>query len=104
VLCRKPPIELVLLMAVGVIDLLSTVILYCMGLVVELNPLMRPLLEASPWLFSIVKLATLFVAYVAMQAYRKHDETFVRRAALGGATAYIIVWSACTLAGHTVMG
>ena len=99
VLLRKPPLELGLLMAVGLIDLVSTVVLYSMGLVVELNPLMRPLLESSPALFTLIKLGTLLSAYVVMQLYRQVDERFVRRASLYGAIAYVVVWLICTTAG-----
>lgn len=91
-LATKPPRELVLLMAVGLADLISTAVLYSLGLIAELNPLMRPLLETSPLLFCGVKLLTLAIAYAALQHYRKTDEGFVRRSSLYGTFAYVGIW------------
>jgi hypothetical protein len=99
VLKAKPPRELVFLMAVGLLDLLSTVILYCLGYVQELNPLMRPLLEHSPITFTLVKLGTLALAFVGMQLYAHIDERFVRTAAKYGVIAYVALWTVCTTAG-----
>lgn len=99
VLLRKPPRELTLLMSVGLVDLVSTMVLYSLGLVVELNPIMRPLLQNSLVLFAAVKIATLLAAYVALQLYRSVDEQFVRKAALTGALAYILVWVVFASAG-----
>lgn len=101
VLLRKPPIELILLITIGVLDLASTVILYMLGLIVELNPIMRPLLETSPALFTAVKMATLIAAYIVLQMYRSVDESFVKKASLYGTVAYVSVWVLCTSYGAT---
>ena len=81
------------MMLVGLADLVSTVALYSAGLVVELNPLMRPLLDRSPALFALVKLATLAAVFVALQWHRPKDERFVRKAAAYGTAAYVTLWA-----------
>jgi len=95
----KPPREVVFLMAVGIVDLLTTVVLYCLGFVEEINPLMRPIIEKSPALFTCIKLSTLVAAYFAMVWYSKVDEKFVRRAAWLGGWTYVVVWLVFTSLG-----
>ena len=95
----KPPREVVFLMAVGLVDLVTTVVLYCFGFVEEINPLMRPIIEKSPVLFTFIKLATLVAAYFVMIWYTKVDEKFVRRVAWLGGWTYVVVWILCTSLG-----
>jgi hypothetical protein len=82
-----------LLMAIGFLDLMMTAVLHHHGLIIELNPLMRPLIERSEWLFAIVKGATLVAAWWAMVKYAKTNVLFVRQAALLGSCAYLLVWN-----------
>lgn len=91
-LFRRPAMETVLLMTIGLADLISTVVLHQLGLIVELNPIMRPLLDRSVLLFTLAKLATLLAAYLTLQLYRARDEQFCRLAARWGAVAYAGVW------------
>ncbi len=100
VLFRRPFPETLWLIGVGLADLVSTVVLWQLGLIVELNPIMRPLLERSVWLFSGVKILTLVAAYVVLQVYRTRDEQFCRLAAKWGAVAYVVVWVVWFTAGH----
>lgn len=82
-----------LLMAIGFLDLFMTAWLHQRGLIVELNPLMRPLIERSEWLFSAVKAFTLIAAWVVMAGYAKQNRGFVRKACLSGSAVYLIVWT-----------
>lgn len=91
-LFRRPALETVLLMALGLADLVSTVVLHQLGLIVELNPIMRPLLERSTSLFVLAKVATLAGAYITLQLYRARDEEFCRMAARWGTITYAAVW------------
>lgn len=83
-----------LLMFVGFADLISTAVLHHMGLITELNPLMKPIIEQSELLFSAVKAMTLILAWVMMAKHAQKNLVFVRRAALAGSFTYIFVW--CT--------
>ena len=89
-----PTKALILLVAIGLIDLVVTAVLHAQGLIVELNPLMRPLIERSEWLFAAVKFATIFFAWAAMVSYAPKNLRFVRNVCLLGSVAYIVVW--CT--------
>lgn len=89
-----------LLMFVGFLDLLATAILHEKGLITELNPLMKPLIEASEWLFVAVKASTLFAAWYVMAKHFPKNPEFVRRAALAGAVTYMLVWVIWFVAAH----
>jgi hypothetical protein len=93
-----PTRALVLLLAIGFFDLLLTAVLHANGLIVELNPLMRPLIEQSEWLFALVKTSTLVAAWCALAWYAKHNLRFVRQVCLLGSAVYLVVWSAWFLA------
>lgn len=96
----RPPVPVLLLMAVGLSDLVLTAVLYEAGLIVELNPLMRPLIQSSTLLFVAVKLATLVVAYVGLQVYGRIEPIFVRRAAWIGTFAYVALWIGWVAGAH----
>ncbi|MBS1718163.1 MAG: hypothetical protein JSS72_10585 [Armatimonadetes bacterium] len=81
-----------LLLCVGVVDLATTAMLYHMGLIREMNPLMRVFLDHSVAAFIIAKGVTLAVASVVMWRHARHDPKFVFRACLYGSAAYICVW------------
>lgn len=89
-----PTRAVALLMAVGFVDLFATVMLHANGSIVELNPLMKPLIEQSEWAFAIVKSLTLFAAWFALAWYAKQNLGFVRRASLIGSAVYVLVWCA----------
>lgn len=87
-----PTPALVLLLLIGLVDLLSTAFLHRAGLIVELNPIMRPFITRSEWLFAFVKGLTLGGAWGAMAWYARHDRPFVHRAALVASAAYVALW------------
>lgn len=58
-----------------------------------MNPLMRPLIERSEWLFSAVKALTLVACWIAMAQYTKVNRQFVRQASLIGSAVYLTVWT-----------
>ena len=64
-----PTRALLLLLGIGFVDLLMTAVLHANGMIVELNPLMRPLIEESEWLFAFVKSMTLIAAWCALAWY-----------------------------------
>jgi hypothetical protein len=95
-----PSRGILLLMGVGFLDLFLTAWLHSRGQIVELNPLMRPLIEQSEWLFGLVKAATLVAAWVVMANYAKVNRTFVRNVCIGGSILYVIVWCVWFFGSH----
>jgi hypothetical protein len=79
-------------MGIGILDMLLTAVLYSQGLVMERNPLMRPLIEHSEWLFMLVKGSTLGIAWLALAHYARTNLQFVRLASLTGSVAYVTIW------------
>ncbi len=88
-----PSRSIAILMAIGFLDLVMTAWLHQRGLIVEMNPLMRPLIERSEWLFSAVKACTLIACWIVMARYCKVNKPFVRQAALVGSAVYLTVWT-----------
>ncbi len=93
-----PSRALGLLLLIGFVDLAMTAWLHARGQIVELNPLMRPLIERSEWLFAGVKALTLLAAWAALWWYSKQNLSFVRKACLYGCTAYLTIWCAWFIA------
>ena len=89
-----------LLMFIGFADLFATAIMHEMGMITELNPLMKPLIEQSELLFSAVKAMTLILAWWMMARHAQKNLAFVRRAALAGSFTYLFVWVTWFLVGH----
>lgn len=87
-----PTRAIALLMLIGFGDLLATAILHWKGLIVELNPLMRPLIVRSEFLFAFVKGASLVAAWICMAIYAREHRSFVRNACLVGAAVYVLLW------------
>jgi hypothetical protein len=79
-------------MLIGFADLIVTAVLHRQGLIVELNPLMRPLIERSEWLFAAVKGGTLVLGWGVMAWYCRHNREFVDLACAVGSAVYVTVW------------
>ena len=87
-----PTRALLLLMGIGFLDLVATAVMHSLGMIHEMNPLMRVFIERSEWLFVLVKGATLLAAWAAMAHYAKSNVEFVRKACLVGSGVYFAVW------------
>lgn len=83
---------LAVLMAIGLVDLIVTAVLHAYGLIVELNPIMKPLIESSEWLFAFVKGLSLVGAWYVMWKHAKINAQFVNRAAMVGSAVYVAIW------------
>ncbi|HTQ11553.1 MAG TPA: DUF5658 family protein [Fimbriimonadaceae bacterium] len=68
------------------------------GQIVELNPVMRPMIDHSEWLFAVVKGVTLVIAWATLAWYCKYNREFVRKVCLLGSLAYVLIWSSWFLA------
>lgn len=96
---RVPVPGLVALIGLALLDLATTLWWHANGMMTELNPLMRPLLEKNEWLFSGVKLATIVALAIAIVLYAKKNLAFCRRVCAVGAGAYISIWTAGVILG-----
>ena len=88
-----PTRSMVALLLIGVVDLVTTAILHSRGMIVELNPLMRGLINQSEWLFAFVKGLTIGVAWGTMVWYAQTNKAFVNKACIWGSVAYLAVWT-----------
>jgi hypothetical protein len=86
-------------MSIGFIDLVVTAVLHQKGLIVELNPVMKPIIEQSEWLFVAVKGMTLLLAWAVMVRFFETHRDFVRKASMAGALAYSGIWLVWFIAG-----
>lgn len=93
-----PSRSLGILLIIGFTDLILTAWLHYQGMIVELNPIMRVLIERSEWLFAFVKGGTLVLAWIVMSRYAKTNRIFVRNMCLAGACAYLFIWTTWFLA------
>ncbi|HLO99811.1 MAG TPA: DUF5658 family protein [Fimbriimonas sp.] len=87
-----PTVSLVVLLAIGVIDLISTAVLHAHGQITELNPLMNFFISKSEWLFAFVKGLTIGMAWGTMAWYAKQNLAFVNKACWVGSAAYVLIW------------
>ncbi|HRD30999.1 MAG TPA: DUF5658 family protein [Fimbriimonadaceae bacterium] len=88
-----PTRALLLLLGIGFVDLVMTAVLHAGGHITELNPLMKPVIETSEWLFALVKGMTLVGAWLVMLKYSDTHLNFIRRACLAGSAAYVVIWT-----------
>jgi hypothetical protein len=86
-----PSRAIALIIAIGLIDLVSTAWLHARGQIVEMNPLMRGIIDQSEWLFVLVKGLTLVGGWLILVHYAKVNLLFVRRACLLGSVAYMSI-------------
>lgn len=87
-----PSRALALFLFIGFTDLAVTAILHARGQIVELNPLLRPIIDHSEILFAIVKGASLVGGWITLAWYAKSNPAFVRKASLMGSVAYVSLW------------
>lgn len=87
-----PSRAVILLLFIGLVDLISTAVLHSRGLITEMNPVMKPIIETSEWLFAFVKGATLLLAWLFMMRYAANHKAFIRKACLSGSAAYVAIW------------
>jgi len=86
--------QTLLLAAIGLADLVSTLLLVGRFGAAEANPLMAPLLRHSPLLFAAVKVATLTLSLLALEWSRRRRPLLVRRAMSAALVAYLALYVA----------
>ena len=92
------PINAVLL-AVGLVDLATTLAWLRMGLAVEVNPIMAAVLDAGMLLFLAVKLSTLGAYLIVMEWYRRRrNAEFARLVGNITVAAYLAIYTVSFIA------
>lgn len=84
----------IVLLAVGLADLVTTLFWLATGRVIEVNPIMAAVLDTGVLLFVLVKLATLGAYIVVMEWYRRHRSPAFAKA-MGNFTliAYLCIYA-----------
>ena len=87
-----PTRSLAVLLFIGFADLISTAVLHQRGLIQEMNPVMRIVIDQSEWLFVLVKGLTLVASWFVLAKYAKTNLSFVRNACWMGSGVYVMLW------------
>jgi hypothetical protein len=80
--------------------MVSTAALHAQGKIVELNPMMAPVIDRSEWLFVLLKSATLVAGGIALNRLAKTHKRFVPAACIGASAMYVTVWATVFLSSH----
>ena len=87
------PVNL-LLMAVGLADLFSTMLWLHTGQIIEVNPIMAALLRGGEWLFFSTKLGTLVAYLGVMEWYRRYrNPVFARTVGMITLFSYLGIYA-----------
>jgi len=89
--------ESLILVAICLIDMLSTLFFVMRGCAVEQNPLMAMCLRHSPAMFVLVKIASFIPFVIAIELYRKKDPAFARIVCRSAIVLYVVTFTALTL-------
>lgn len=93
----KVSTESIVLVAICLADMLSTLFFVMRGLAVEQNPLMAACLRHSTTAFVLVKVASFVPFVVAIELYRRRNAAFARLACRSAIALYVVTFVALTL-------
>ena len=93
----KVSTESLVLVAICLADMFSTLFFVMKGLAVEQNPLMAACLRHGPMAFVLVKLASFVPFVVAIELYRRRNAAFARLACRSAIALYLVTFVALTL-------
>ena len=95
-------IESIILVAICLADMLSSLYLIAIGVASEQNPLMAACLNHSPAMFILVKIASFVPFVIAVEIYRTKSPVFARAAVRCAIALYIVTFVALTLGTNMV--
>ena len=93
----KVSTESLILVAICLVDMLSTLFFVLRGYAVEQNPLMAGCLRHSVTAFVLVKLVSFVPFIVAVELYRRRNASFARLACRSAIALYLVALVALTL-------
>jgi hypothetical protein len=86
--------ETLLLLAICLLDAVSSAVLFHRGMAVEANPLLRPFAEAGPLSLICVKMAWTVAALAILESYRQRHPDMVTPLIRLGSAAYVTIYAA----------
>jgi hypothetical protein len=93
----KISIESIVLIAICLADMLTTLYLVLKGMATEQNPIMAACIRHSPATFVLVKLVSFVPFVVAVELYRRRNPEFARRACLYAIGLYVVAFVVLTI-------
>ncbi len=93
----KVSTESLVLVAICLIDMFSTLFFVLRGIGAEQNPIMAACINHSPVTFVLVKLASFVPFVVAVELYRRKDPNFARLACRCAIALYVVTFIVLTL-------
>ncbi|OFX17198.1 MAG: hypothetical protein A2Z18_08830 [Armatimonadetes bacterium RBG_16_58_9] len=90
-------VESLILVAICIADMLTTLFLVLRGCAVEQNPLMAACMNHSPVTFVLVKTASFVPFVVAVELYRRKNPDFARMACRCAIVLYVAIFITLTL-------
>ena len=82
------------LVAIGLIDLFTSLVWLHQGCIVEFNPIMSKVLNTSLVLFVAVKISTLCAYVIVVEWYRRHrSASFARVIGIVTVTSYLTIYA-----------
>ena len=95
-------VESLILVAICLADMLSTLYFVMMGMAVEQNPLMAACIDHSPVTFVLVKMASFVPFIIAIELYRRKNPDFAIKACRCAIALYLVTFVALTLGTNIV--
>lgn len=89
--------ESTMLVAICLMDMLSTLFFVLRGVATEQNPIMAACLNYSPGMFVLVKIASFVPFVIAVEIYRQKNAEFAKTICRLAIVLYISVFVALTL-------
>lgn len=93
----KVSAESLILVAICLADMISTLFFVLRGTAVEQNPLMAMCLKQGPVVFVLVKLASFVPFVLAIELYRRRNAAFARLACRTAIAAYVVTFAVMTV-------
>jgi len=84
--------ESLVLVAICLVDMLSTLFFVLRGYAVEQNPLMAACLRHGPTTFVLVKLVSFVPFIIAVEFYRRQNASFARIACRSAIALYLVTF------------
>lgn len=95
-------IESLILVAICLADMISTLYFVLVGVAVEQNPLMAACIDHSPMTFVLVKMASFVPFIIAIELYRRKNPDFAIKACRCAILLYVVAFVTLTLGTNIV--
>lgn len=90
-------VESLILVAICLADMLSTLYFVMSGAATEQNPIMAACINHSPVMFVLVKIASFVPFVIAVELYRRKNPDFATKACRCAIVLYVVSFVALTL-------